>query len=53
MMLVVRAKVDNERYSDNGPSVRYQVIRVAKHSFAEANENLLMLLRAYGEQPKG
>lgn len=51
MTLVVRAKVDNERFSENGPSVRYQAIRVAKHSYADANENLLMMLKAYGEMP--
>lgn len=27
MTLVVRAKVDTERYSDNGPTVRYTAIR--------------------------
>ena len=52
MLLVVRAKVDLERgFSENGPSVRYQAIRVGKHSFADANENLLMQLKAFGEQP--
>ena len=48
----MRAKVDLERgFGENGPSVRYQAIRVGKHSYADANENLLMQLKAFGEQP--
>ena len=54
MTLVVRAKVDTDRYStEGGPSVRYTAVRAAKHSYADANEHLLALLKAYGEQPAG
>ena len=47
--MVVRAKVDTERFSETGPSVRYTAVRSAVHSYANANENLLMQLKAYGE----
>lgn len=50
--MVVRAKVDNERFSESGPSVRYTAVRAASHSYAHANENLLMQLKAYGSQPE-
>jgi len=53
MTLVVRGKVDSERYSDSGPSVRYTAVRAAQHSFAEHNESLLKQLTAYGEQVDG
>ena len=50
MQLVVRAKVDLDRgFTENGPSVRYQAIRVGQHSFADANESLLTKLKAYGQ----
>lgn len=36
MTMVVRAKVDTERYSNDGsPNVRYTAVRAAKHSFAD------------------
>ncbi len=45
--LVVRAKADIDRYNPEGPQVRYTAVRAAKHSFAEANEGLLAMLKAY------
>ena len=37
---------------DGGPSIRYTAVRTAPHSFKEANQNLLDILKAYGEQPE-
>jgi len=37
---------------DGGPSIRYTAVRTASHSFKEANQNLLEILKAYGEQPE-
>ena len=50
MSFVVRAKIDYDRMSDNGPSVRYTAVRAANHSFKDANEHLLSLLNAYKAQ---
>lgn len=50
--LVVRAKADPERFNPEGPQVRYTAVRAAKHSFAEANQILLAMLKAYGEMPE-
>ena len=41
MTLVVRAKIDQDRISDNGPSVRYTAVRATTHSYKDANEHLL------------
>ena len=52
MTLVIRAKVDTDRAGpDGGPSIRYTAIRAATHSFMDANQSLLNLLKAYGEEP--
>ena len=50
MSFVVRAKIDYDRMSDNGPSVRYTAVRAANHSFKDANEHLLSLINAYKAQ---
>lgn len=52
MTMVVRAKIDLDRQmSMDGPTVRYTAVRAANHSFQEANQNLIDLLKAYGEEP--
>ena len=48
LTLCVRAKIDTERFSENGPSVRYTAVRAKDHSFKDANEGLLAQLKAYG-----
>ena len=37
LAMVVRARVDTERFNESGPSVRYTAVRAAQHSFADAN----------------
>lgn len=49
MTLVVRAKIDHDRMSDNGPSVRYTAVRATNHTYKDANEHLLKLINAYKE----
>ena len=48
--MVVRAKVDQQGYSEDGPSIRYTAIRVADFNYKNANENLLKHLAVYKSQ---
>jgi len=41
LTLVIRAKVDPNGYSEDGPCIRYTAVRSAEHSFQNANANLL------------
>ena len=50
MCLVVRAKVDQGGYSENGPSIRYTLVRMGEHSYKSANQSLLQQLTAYSAQ---
>ena len=53
MFLVLRAKVDamSGYGGDDGPNVRYTAVRLADHSYADDNQNLLKHLQAYKTAP--